>query len=121
MMKVNNIDEEILRARRSLETYLPDSPLTVDKQLRLIAELKLKMQDDVVHFVFRKIDGTERHAFGTRAKDILDNYISADLSVGQKAARKVAFGTFSYFDIERKDWRCFRVDRLVEIKNDYVL
>lgn len=36
--------------------------------------------------------------------------------------RKGAFnGTFSYFDIERQDWRCFRVDTLVELDGDYVV
>ena len=30
-------------------------------------------------------------------------------------------GTFSYFDLVRRDWRCFRVDTLVELDRDYVV
>ncbi|MGN1234269.1 MAG: SH3 beta-barrel fold-containing protein, partial [Candidatus Cryptobacteroides sp.] len=36
--------------------------------------------------------------------------------------RKPAFnGTFSYFDLVRRDWRCFRIDTLVELDRDYIV
>ena len=114
-------DQEIIQVIDALKRYLPNQPTKVNIMARQINDLKEQMRDDIVHFVFRKMDGSERHAYGTRASDVIAAYDNHTASVGKKAARKVAFGTFSYFDIERNDWRCFRVDRLLDIKNDYTI
>ena len=48
--------------------------------------------------------------------------VSFQSITGSPSKRKPAFnGTFSYFDLERRDWRCFRVDTLVELDRDYVV
>ena len=83
-----------------------------------IAELKKMLAEEVVHFVFEKTDGTRRDAYGTRAIDIIRKYDTG--STSQKPQR--AFnGTFPYFDIEKGEWRCFKVDKFVMIDKDYVL
>ena len=83
-----------------------------------LVELKQMLAEEVVHFVFEKTDGTTRDAYGTRAVDVIRRYDTAPAS--QKPQR--AFnGTFPYFDIEKGEWRCFRVDKFVEIDKDYVL
>lgn len=117
----NTCDEELLRIREGLERYLSGNGRLIEAKLDMIAELKQRMQEEVVHFVFGKIDGSERHAYGTRAADVIAGHDAGDISKGSQAARHVAFGTFAYFDIERQDWRCFRVDRLFDIMNDYTI
>ena len=83
-----------------------------------LAELKKMLTEEVVHFVFEKTDGTRRDAYGTRAIDVIRKYDTG--STTQKPQR--AFnGTFPYFDIEKGEWRCFKVDRFVMIDKDYTL
>lgn len=83
-----------------------------------LVELKQMLAEEVVHFVFEKTDGTTRDAYGTRAVDVIRRYETAPAA--QKPQR--AFnGTFPYFDIEKGEWRCFRVDKFVKIDKDYVL
>ena len=83
-----------------------------------IAELKKMLTEEIVHFVFEKTDGTRRDAYGTRAIDVIRKYDTG--STSQKPQR--AFnGTFPYFDIEKGEWRCFKVDKLVMIDKDYTL
>ena len=114
-------DQEIIQVIDALKRYLPDQPTKVNRMARQINDLKEQMREDIVHFVFRKMDGSERHAYGTRASDIIGQHELHGLRQQEKTKTKPAFGTFSYFDIERDDWRCFRVDRLLEIRNDYTI
>lgn len=82
----------------------------------MIEELKKRMKDDVVHFSFKKKDGTVRQAYGTRANDVLIQRDSVP-DGGNGHAR----GTFPYFDIERQAWRCFKVETLMEIDRGYTI
>ena len=81
--------------------------------------MKNLMIDGMCHFVFTKVNGEHRDAYGTRASDIIERHENKEKAPSK---RKPAFnGTFSYFDLERRDWRCFRVDTLVELDRDYVV
>ncbi len=84
-----------------------------------IEELKNQMQDGLCHFVFRKVNGECRDAYGTRAEDIIGKYGKA-VDDGRKRGT-VFNGTFPYFDLVRQDWRCFRVDSLLEMDRNYVV
>ena len=65
-----------------------------------LAELKKMLTEEVVHFVFEKIDGIRRDAYGTRAIDVIRKYDTG--STMQKPQR--AFnGTFPYFDFKDMD------------------
>lgn len=81
----------------------------------LIEELKKRMKDDVVHFTFKKKDGSIRQAYGTRANDVL---IQRDSIPGDNGHSR---GTFAYFDIERQAWRCFKVETLMDIDRGYTI
>lgn len=81
----------------------------------LIEELKKRMKDDVVHFTFKKKDGSIRQAYGTRANDVL---IQRDSIPGDNGHSR---GTFPYFDIERQAWRCFKVETLMDIDRGYTI
>ena len=83
-----------------------------------IAELKKMLTEEVVHFVFEKADGTRRDAYGTRAVDVIRRYETA---VANQKPQRAFNGTFPYFDIEKGEWRCFKVDRFVMIDKDYTL
>ena len=83
-----------------------------------IAELKKMLTEEVVHFVFEKTDGTRRDAYGTRAIDVIRKY---DTGSTTQMPQRAFNGTFPYFDIEKGEWRCFKVDRFVKIDKDYTL
>lgn len=82
-------------------------------------ELKNQMCDGFCHFTFTKVSGEEREAYGTRASDIIEKYSSFNK---RRSNRQTCFNSaFSYFDIEKKDWRCFRIDSLIGMDRDYVI
>ena len=85
-----------------------------------IEELKNQMQDGLCHFVFRKVNGECRDAYGTRAADIISKY-SKGTAGGRSRGSSFNGSTFPYFDLVRRDWRCFRVDSLLEMDRDYVV
>lgn len=68
--------------------------------------LAKKMRRGVVKFVFRKMDGTIRYALGTLQH----------LPVGAtNKGKQPQFKTFAYYDIEKQDMRCFRVENLITV------
>ena len=83
-----------------------------------LAELKKMLTEEIVHFVFEKTDGTRRDAYGTRAVDVIRRY---DTTTANQRPQRAFSGTFPYFDIEKQEWRCFKVDRFVMIDKDYTL
>lgn len=85
----------------------------------LIEELKKRVRDDVVHFSFKKKDGTVRQAYGTRLTEIIVRHEGTVLP-GDKTKRQGAVGsTFPYYDIERGAWRCFKTESLMDIDRGY--
>ena len=82
-----------------------------------LSELKKMLADEVVHFVFEKADGTTRDAYGTRAVDVIRRYENSAAHNPQRAFK----GTFPYFDIEKGERRCFKVDKFVRIDRDYTI
>ena len=83
-----------------------------------LVELKKMLTEEIVHFVFEKTDGTRRDAYGTRAVDVIRRY---DTTTANQKPQRAFNGTFPYFDIEKQEWRCFKVDRFVMIDKDYTL
>lgn len=73
------------------------------------------LPDTVMMFRYRKKDGTERTAYGTRCSEIIDRYCPA----GGGSKKAESFGTFAYFDIEKHAWRCFLYENLLEVCSDY--
>ena len=113
-----NGDNELMKIDLYLDKQFGQGSVQALTIMADIAELKKMLTEEVVHFVFEKTDGTTRDAYGTRAIDVIRKYDTG--STTQKPQR--AFnGTFPYFDIEKGEWRCFRVDRFVKIDKDYTL
>ena len=111
-------DNELMKIDLYLDKVFGQGSIQALTIMADLAELKKMLTEEVVHFIFEKTDGTTRNAYGTRAVDVIRRYDTG--STNQRPQR--AFnGTFPYFDIEKGEWRCFRVDRFVRIDKDYTL
>lgn len=84
-----------------------------------IEEMKNQMAAGICHFTFVKVNGERRDAYGTRDRDIIGRH--SDMAAATPRKGGAFNGTFPYFDLARRDWRCFRVDTLVGLDRDYVL
>lgn len=80
--------------------------------------LKNGMMCGVCHFIFTKVNGERRSAYGTRLSSVIDRYTEPSKEKMSRQERAAA-GTFPYFDVAKKGWRCFRVDRLVSVDAEY--
>lgn len=69
--------------------------------------LAKSMRDRVVTFYFTKADGSIRKAMGT-----LKN-VPAGATLGGKKLTKPSYKTMAYFDVEKKSFRCFKVENLI--------
>lgn len=80
---------------------------TMSKLEVLIAAMK----EGYVSFTYRKVDGTIRHAIGTRNLDKIINITGCALS-----GKKEHSNTTPYFDLAKMDWRCFKNENLISIE-----
>ena len=65
------------------------------------------MRERTVTFYYQKTDGSIRKATGT-----LRN-IPAGATLGCKKMTKPFYKTMAYFDIEKKAFRCFKIENLI--------
>ena len=87
------------------------------KMARMLQELKDLMGKEIVHFYYRKGDGTLRSAYGTRDVDL----IRQRLGDNKKEAKDRSIRTFTYFDIGRGDWRSFRPEAIDRLDLEYAI
>lgn len=71
-------------------------------------KLGARLHAGIVHFYFRKMDGTIREAWGTLASNLVPATKGTD-------TRKPNPTIQTYFDTEKQEWRCFKVANLVSI------
>ena len=112
---ITKTDSE-LKATYSYMSALSIAPDVILEKLTLLDTLKQMMHDGVVNFVFKKVNGEIREAFGTRADDVLKLHGSTP-----SGKRKPSPSTFPYYDIEKGDWRCFKPESLIRICADYTI
>lgn len=67
------------------------------------------LKSGVVAFSYFKTDGSIRNAYGTLS-DIPENILH-----GGKRMTKPSYKTFSYFDVEKNAFRCFRIENLISV------
>lgn len=87
------------------------------RKAEMIRDLKALMGGDVVHFFYRKNDGTERSAYGTRDPELIRRHCGEPS--GKGGDRPLV--TFTYFDIGRDDWRSFRPESIIGIDVGYTI
>ena len=69
--------------------------------------LAKEMRHGLVNFAYVKVDGTIREACGT-----LQN-MPAGRSLNGKHMTKKSYKTFAYFDVEKGEMRCFKIENLL--------
>ena len=111
-------DNELMKIDLYLDARFGQGSVQAITIMHDLAELKKMLTEEIVHFVFEKTDGTRRDAYGTRAVDVIRRY---DTATANQRPQRAFSGTFPYFDIEKQEWRCFKVDRFVMIDKDYTL
>ena len=74
---------------------------------KLFETLVWKLRRGIVSFVYRKKDGTERHACGTL-------YGIGHTIKGTSKHHQYNY-TFAYYDVDCKGWRSFIIENLVEV------
>lgn len=83
-------------------------------QEETLKALKEAMGKGVVAFEFEKADGSIRKAYGTTSFDVIPAKAAPSKNTGTGARD----GFTNYYDTDKKDWRCFRNDRLIGIINE---
>lgn len=68
--------------------------------------LTRQMKNEIVTFFYAKIDGTIRRAVGT-LMNVPVTFKTA------KSERKLNFKTLTYYDVEKRSFRCFRVENYI--------
>ena len=75
----------------------------------LIDLLKAKLAGGIVHFVFKKKDGSLREAWGTTQSQL------AKAKTNGKGVSRECYKTTAYFDVECGEWRSFRWENLIQV------
>lgn len=70
-------------------------------------KLRAAMSVRIVKFYFQKVDGTKREAYGTLA----ERFLPASFGVARRANDTVQ----TYYDTEKREYRCFKKANLLSI------
>ena len=79
-----------------------------------IKEMKELLKSNICEVVFTKVDGTERTMRATLKPDVI-TFMEDTLAMKKeddtpKRTRKANDNVISCYDIEKSDWRSFRID-----------
>lgn len=78
------------------------------KQAWLIFKLKKAMHKGIVKFMFQKLNGEMRTAWGTLQESLLPQTNGSE--------RRKNETLFTYFDTEKTEYRCFKIANLISIQ-----
>lgn len=101
--------EQLSRIMHTAWAVVKKEGVSISAALRMAwrsFKLAAKMRTKAVHFAFRKVDGTIREAVGTLA----DEFVGEKVVKGERAG---CYSVQTYFDIEKNDFRCYRVASLL--------
>lgn len=91
-----------------METITSSDTLTLLGRDLLIQSLKERMRHgEIVKFCYIKKDKSLRIAIGTLH--------SGTVQANVKGTGKHSQGVFSYIDLEKMEWRCFKIENFVGI------
>ncbi len=88
-----------------------------EKQVELFRRLYRGLVEGIVHFSFRKNDGSVRSAYGTLDGDIICAHVGEKSGGSRYDYRNQ--GLVCYFDLVKNDWRCFSAARILTVDADY--
>lgn len=78
------------------------------RQMWAISKLKEKMQKGIVKFLYQKLDGTTRTAWGTLKADLIPDTAGTD-------NRKKNDSVMVYYDQEKASFRCFKIANFLKM------
>ena len=73
--------------------------------------IKNRLASGDVHFTYRKKDGSEREAYGTRNTTIITEHNATPSGNGSEKN-----GVITYYDLTSNDWRSFKVENFIGFK-----
>ena len=77
-----------------------------------IPDLKQALYEGIVLFRFVKKDGTLRHARGTTCPDLVPTDDTPKGTRKPETQAKFDRQTVAFYDIDKKGWRCMRIDTI---------
>lgn len=77
---------------------------------KLEEPLRSLLAHNIVSFTFRKVDGTIRHALGTRNLTIASNYTGSNIPAPVYGEQP-----YAYYDVEKNGWRSYKPENLISI------
>ncbi len=105
---------------RSVSEWIEGQYMSHDEKERRMARFKdiyALLTEGIVHFWFRKRDGSLRSAYGTLVMDVIARH--GGIPQGERQEDRPTNGSVSYFDLEKDAWRCFKADSVQEIDYEY--
>ena len=78
--------------------------------MNAVENLRSLLAKNIVRFTYQKVDGTIRHAVGTRNLDIARAKTGEDIP-----APRFGEQPYSYYDVEKKGWRSYKPELLISI------
>lgn len=112
LIRLAMLDEDEINAMAAyVDTGRPLKPT-----LLKLSTLRDLMAVGVAKFEFIKQNGDHRTAYGTRRPDIISRCPNAD----GNADRTRDGAHFNYYDMQRRDWRCFCVHDFVDIDTGFL-
>lgn len=106
-MKISTIRQRVFFYAYNLKQSIGDITWSeCMKRAWKLIKLVIRLHQGSVKFLYRKVDGSIRAAYGTlRTSDLT-------LSHGSRS-KKPNFGTICYFDLEKWQYRSFRIDNFI--------
>jgi len=103
----------LLRLASAPESYIRSMTIFVegsDRQGNLLklSQLRDRMLVGVAKFSYRKQNGDVRVAYGTKIPEFIRNFPGCSVQAPSSSSQDTG-AHFRYFDIQRRDWRCFCV------------
>lgn len=84
-----------------------------------VETLKERMRKEPTEFMYTKKDGSCRTAIGTLDPELIEK--EGGVEALPKNVSTPAEGTVPYFDLEKKAWRSFNRESLIEIMDSMVM
>ncbi len=120
---MHNDIKKLQRIMRQANYLNPQSPANGNKSFALreawkIQHLRDHLDDGVVVFKYRKVDGSIRLAVGTRNVKF---FVPEDcIPKGGQNENVENFRVVPYYDLQAQGWRSFRIDQLVDVCITYL-
>lgn len=112
---------EITKMWQSLDKVINDEKTKKEILYMLIMLIEI-MKEDIACFFYKKQDGSIRQAYGTRKSSIIDYYLTISGKPNKTTKEKEsAPSTLAYFDLDKLEWRCFRLENLIGIDTQYII